>query len=76
MSDKETLLEEYRKLVSCFDWYYEYSDDHSVWTRGCRQRDNIRDAELKALRGGVDLRDINTVWNKYAPEGCKVNTDV
>lgn len=72
MSDKEILLEEYRELLSGFDWYYEYSDDHRVWTNGCRQRDKIRDVELKALRCGVDIEDIKTIWNRYAPKDRKV----
>jgi hypothetical protein len=24
------------------DWTFEYSDDHSVWRRGCEQRDALR----------------------------------
>ena len=26
--------EQFRKLLSTHDWYYHYSDDHSVWRRG------------------------------------------
>ena len=31
----------YQKLCG-FDWWYEYSDDHSVWQRGSKQEDELR----------------------------------
>jgi hypothetical protein len=27
-------IREYYSELSVFDWFYDYSDDHSVWTRG------------------------------------------
>jgi len=27
-------LRNYYETLSVLDWYYDYSDDHSVWTRG------------------------------------------
>jgi hypothetical protein len=27
-------LEKYKKLLKEHDWYYQYSDDHSVWRAG------------------------------------------
>ena len=29
------------RLLSHFDWYYEYSDDHRVWTAGKKRADEV-----------------------------------
>jgi len=34
-------LSEYYELLCAHDWYYEFSDDHSVWRRGHRERTKI-----------------------------------
>lgn len=55
----------YRKLLKSHDWYYDYSDDHSVWKRGVAARDR-----LTGLRKQLDTD--GSIWNEYAPEGYKV----
>lgn len=40
-------LHEYYKRLKFHDWFYTYSDDHSVWERGDRaQREVERTAKL------------------------------
>lgn len=34
-------LEIYIQRLMKFDWYYEYSDDHSVWTRANREHTEL-----------------------------------
>ena len=46
------LWELYEKCLKGHDWYYNYSDDHSVWRNGCTQSDR-----LTTLRG--QLSDID-----------------
>lgn len=46
--------EQFLKLLSTHDWYYSYSDDHSVWRKGQAERNVISNAmrdneELKAV---------------------------
>lgn len=36
------------KMLESHDWFYQWSDDHSKWSRGCRQRERIMEAK-KAL---------------------------
>lgn len=38
-------LEEYKQGLETFDWYYDYSDDYSVWARA-----RARKAELEAAQ--------------------------
>lgn len=40
----ETEWERFERLVSNHDWYYAYSDDHSVWSAG-----NAHHSEIRAL---------------------------
>lgn len=42
-------LEEYKSGLYGFDWYYDYSDDHSVWTRA-----RARKSELEAAQKILD----------------------
>lgn len=59
------VMEKYKRLLSHHDWFYDYSDDHSVWTRGSKER-----AELMALRENIDPD--YKVWNTIAPDMFKV----
>ena len=43
MDDNE--LKEYYRQLTFHDWFYEYSDDHSVWQRGSdKERQLMSDA--------------------------------
>lgn len=39
--DTETALEHFETMLNRHDWYFEYSDDHSVWSRGASEEDAI-----------------------------------
>ncbi len=56
--------ENYRKLLKSHDWYYDFSDDHSVWKRGSSER-----STLSGLRRQLDPD--STIWNEYAPDMFK-----
>jgi len=57
--------ENYRKLLSAHDWFYDFSDDHSVWKRGTAERD-----KLNGIRRRIDPE--NTIWNEIAPDMFKI----
>ncbi len=62
-------LEQYIAALKAHDWYYEYSDDHRIWTEG-------RDHKAK-IREGRKLHDPDySIWNQYAPDGMKVKVEV
>jgi translation initiation factor IF-2 len=57
----ETLIEEYRELLSRHDWTYEFSDDYREWRKGHE--------ELKRLNGMAKIVDPDRIiWNMYYPE--------
>jgi len=51
--------EQYEHYLRTHDWFYEWSDDHSVWLRGWRAVAYLKEA---APLFDPDL----SVWRKYA----------
>ena len=44
MDNREYETERLKKMLINHDWFYEYSDDHSVWRRG-----NEKERELMSI---------------------------
>lgn len=42
MSEQSTSLVDYWNALKRADWYYEYSDDHGVWTRGANEMGRLQ----------------------------------
>lgn len=57
--------EAYIKRLQSHDWYYEYSDDHSVWRRGQAERDQLRGQQRSLDPDGE-------IWNTHAPDMFKI----
>ena len=55
----------YRELLATHDWFYDYSDDHSVWSRGASIYN-----KLHGLKAKVD--PTGKIWNEYAPAEYKI----
>lgn len=58
-------LDEYKNALSRHDWFYAYSDDHSVWQRGSQQAKELREAQLR-------LDPTYSLWNDVAPAQFKI----
>ena len=56
--------QKYRSALAGHDWYYDYSDDHSVWVAGKTQREI-----LYTMRKQIDPESV--IWNEYAPDNFK-----
>ena len=58
------------RLLAIHDWYYNYSDDYTVWTRGQIERSAI-DAEQRRLisEGLATAEELVAVTDKYRPKG-------
>ena len=60
----ENTIENIVKYVNSlkdFDWFYSYSDDHSVWENATKVRDNL-------LQSQKELDPNFEIWNSIAPE--------
>jgi hypothetical protein len=42
-------ISEYYSELSVFDWFYDYSDDHSVWSRGFERKKVLNDKSYESL---------------------------
>ena len=58
------------RLLAIHDWYYNYSDDYTVWTRGQIERGAI-DAEQRRLisEGLATAEELVALTDKYRPKG-------
>ena len=58
------------RLLAIHDWYYNYSDDHSVWTRGLSERDAINAEQRRLISEGLATADeLIVLADKYRPKG-------
>ena len=51
MTEEE--LKEYYQQLTWHDWFYEYSDDHSVWRRGNQKERELMSIAQKDKRAEV-----------------------
>ena len=57
------------RLLQFHDWYYDYSDDHSVWSRGQRENDAINAEQHRLIHEvKVPIEEILELTHKYAPK--------
>ena len=60
------LLEVFEQKCKSHDWFYEYSDDHSVWQRGKDERYVINEMLKKLFDEGFKDQAIE-VYNTNSP---------
>ena len=58
------------RLLATHDWYYNYSDDYTVWTRGQIERSAI-DAEQRRLISEclATAEELVALTDRYRPKG-------
>jgi len=54
-------MEDYKEKLLSHDWFYDYSDDHRVWTAGKNSF-----AQLKEMQKIYDPHYF--IWNEYCPD--------
>lgn len=58
------------RLLARHDWFYEYSDDHSVWRRGQAQLDAINEEQRRLIHVvKVPLEEVMALTEKHRPPG-------
>jgi len=55
-------LSKYYDMLTGHDWYYDYSDDHSVWQRG---RDASEQLRRIAESNGQEYKDLRSSFRTY-----------
>lgn len=65
MSDDHlTNIVKLKQALRNHDWFYQFSDDHSVWQRGCRQGREIN--ELIKLTGDEGKAIAKPFYDNYS----------
>ena len=58
------------RLLARHDWFYEYSDDHSVWRRGQAQLDAINEEQRRLIHVvKIPLEEVLELNEKHRPPG-------
>ena len=63
-------LETFEKLLQNHDWFYQYSEDFSVYERGLFSQDTINTA-IKVLEDAGFGDEANSLYEKYLPKQLK-----
>ena len=57
------------KMLSFYDWYFDYSDDHSVWRRGQAQLDAINEEQRRLIHVvKVPFEEVMALNEKHRPQ--------
>ena len=64
-------LKEFDKMLRGFDWYYQMSDDHRVWTAVERGEAEIREA----AKTSVEHEELYYLWLKHYYSGAPWGTE-
>lgn len=65
--ENEQIWEDYIKLLKSMDWFYEYSDDSSVFTVGNIQKKTIKFLTTKLVK--IDEDRVKEISKNLFPEG-------
>jgi len=67
MNESLVVLE---KLLRSHDWYFDYSDDYSVWKKGMAERAAINQEQKRLIDSGLaTVEEVQELTQKYAPKG-------
>jgi len=66
MTTENNTLAQFEAALAEHDWYFDYSDDYSVWQRGIRQHDELL-RQRDALRGMGLGAAADALWRKHSP---------
>jgi hypothetical protein len=63
---RDQRLADLAQALKHHDWYYEYSDDHGVWSRG-NSRGQAIQSEIKYLNSLGLEAEVQALWDQYCP---------
>jgi len=58
------------RFLRSHDWYFDYSDDYSVWKKGMAERAAINTEQKRLIDSGLaTVEEVQELTQKYAPKG-------
>jgi|TARA_R100000084_G_scaffold89732_2_gene43810 hypothetical protein len=67
MIKNKELLSKFTNALRSHDWFFDFSDDHSVWTRGRDERSALVAMAKHLVAQGMDSIEVAKLWNEFAP---------
>ena len=67
MIKNKELLSKFTNALRSHDWFFDFSDDHSVWTRGRNEKESLVAMAKKLVADGMDSIEVANLWNEFAP---------
>lgn len=67
MLDIKELFSKFENALRGHDWFYDFADDHSVWTRGRDERKALEAMAKKLVANGMDSMEVAQTWNEFSP---------
>ena len=63
-------LNDLDRFLRSHDWYFDYSDDYSVWKKGMAERSAINTEQKRLIDSGLaTVEEVQELTQKYAPKG-------
>lgn len=66
MKTEYTLIQQFETLLKNHDWYYDFTDDNSVWRRGQAEWNAIMKVKEELLRNGYSYDKIQGMIKEYS----------
>ena len=73
-AEKFSLEQQLETALMTHDWYYGYSDDHSVWLQGDAEMSRLKSL-MEAYTKEAGSKIAIALWNRWAPENRKFTED-
>ena len=70
----DNTLTNFINALESHDWFYNYADDHSVWTRGFDAQKRLESMAHNLVANGKDPAEVATLWNESAPKRFQVDS--
>ena len=67
MIKNKELLSKFTNALRSHDCFFDFSDDHSVWTRGRDERKSLVAMAKHLVAQGMDSIEVAQLWNEFAP---------
>jgi len=62
-------LNDLDRFLRSHDWYFDYSDDYSVWKKGMAERAAINTEQKRLIDSGLaTVEEVQELTQKYAPK--------
>ena len=70
----DNTLTNFINALESHDWFYDFADDYSVWSRGRDARKSLESMARNLVANGKDSAEVATLWNESAPERFQVDS--